>query len=83
MGRSKVTTHGNDGGSGIGLSNAFLILNSYSVSFCIDETIKDDMFTKCVIICADGKGLHRIKTERENVKKICASRNDFYSTENL
>ena len=26
MGRSKVTTHGNDGGSGIGLSNAFLIL---------------------------------------------------------
>lgn len=82
MGRSKVTTHGNDGGSGIGLSNAFLILNSYSVSFCIDETIKDDMFTKCVIICADGKGLHRIKTERENVKKICASRNDFYTPEN-
>lgn len=82
MGRSKVTTHGNDGGSGIGLSNAFLILNSYSVSFCIDETINDDMFTKCVIICADGKGLHRIKTERENVKKICASRNDFYTPEN-
>lgn len=82
MGRSKVITHGNDGGSGIGLSNAFLILNSYSVSFCIDETINDDMFTKCVIICADGKGLHRIKTERENVKKICASRNDFYTPEN-
>lgn len=81
MGRTEITTHKNDGGSGIGLVTAFKILKKYSASLCIDEVLSSDGggegFTKCVIICADGKGLRTVKTERGNVKKIAASRNDL------
>lgn len=77
MGRTEITTHKDDGGSGIGLVTAFKILKKYSASLCIDEVSDEDGFTKCVIICANGKGLRTIKTNREGVKKIAASRNDL------
>lgn len=79
MGRTEITTHKDDGGSGIGLVTAFKILKKYSASLCIDEVLEGgaEGFTKCIIICADGKGLRTIKTDRESVKKIASGRNDL------
>lgn len=82
MGRTEITTHKNDGGSGIGLVTAFKILKKYSASICIDEVLADDAckadgYAKCIIIRADGNGRRVIKTERDSVKKIAASRSDL------
>ena len=82
MGRTEITTHKNDGGSGIGLVTAFKILKKYSASICIDEVLagdacKADGYAKCIVIRADGNGLRVIKTGRDRVKKIAASRSDL------
>ncbi len=82
MGRTEITTHKNDGGSGIGLVTAFKILKKYSASICIDEVLADDAckadgYAKCIVIRADGNGLRVIKTGRDSVKKIAASRSDL------
>lgn len=82
MGRTEITTHKNDGGSGIGLVTAFKILKKYSASICIDEVLADDAckadgYAKCIVIRADGNGLRVIKTSRDSVKKIAASRSDL------
>lgn len=80
MGRTEITTHKDDGGSGIGLVTAFKILKKYSASLCIDEVMEgceEGGFTKCVIIYADGKGLRTVKTARESVKKIASNRSDL------
>ena len=82
LGRTEITTHKNDGGSGIGLVTAFKILKKYSASICIDEVLADDAckaddYAKCIVIRADGNGLRVIKTERDSVKKIAASRSDL------
>ncbi len=82
MGRTEITTHKNDGGSGIGLVTAFKILKKYSASICIDEVLAEDAckadgYAKCIVIRADGNGLRVIKTERDSVKKITASRSDL------
>lgn len=82
MGRTEITTHKNDGGSGIGLVTAFKILKKYSASICIDEVLAEDAckadgYAKCIVIRADGNGLRVIKTERDSVKKIAASRSDL------
>lgn len=75
MGRTEITTHKNDGGSGIGLVTAFKILKKYSASICIDEVLADDAckadgYAKCIVIRADGNGLRVIKTGRDSVKKL-------------
>ena len=82
MGRTEITTHKNDGGSGIGLVTAFKILKKCSASICIDEVLADDAckadgYAKCIVIRADGNGLRVIKTGRDSVKKIAASRSDL------
>lgn len=82
MGRTEITTHKNDGGSGIGLVTAFKILKKYSASICIDEVLAEDAckadgYAKCIVIRADGNGLRVIKTSRDSVKKIAASRSDL------
>ncbi len=82
MGRTEITTHKNDGGSGIGLVTAFKILKKYSASICIDEVLAEDAckadgYAKCIVIRADGNGLRVIKTGRDSVKKIAASRSDL------
>ncbi len=81
MGKRKITTHINDGGSGTGLFQTFKILKTYAASFIIDEADCGEEFTKRVIIIPDGKGRHVIRSCREEVKKVCAKRQGFLEFE--
>lgn len=80
MGKTQITTHKAEGGSGIGLYTAFSILNKYSASLYIDETVNNG-FTKCVIIAADGKNTTGVKTDRAEVVKISANNNVIYNSD--
>lgn len=77
MGRSKITTHATEGGSGIGLMSTFEISGKIKASFRIDELTADG-FTKCVSVIADGKNRCVIYTDRESVRRICKDRSDFF-----
>lgn len=57
MGKRKITTHKNDGGSGIGLMTLFEILNKYNASYRLDERQQNE-FTKCIQITFDN--LHTV-----------------------
>ena len=57
MGKMRITTHKDDGGSGIGLTTLFEILNKYNASFCLDER-QNNEFTKCIQITFDN--LHNV-----------------------
>lgn len=57
MGKRRITTHKDDGGSGIGLMTLFEILNKYNASFCLDER-QNNEFTKCIKITFDD--LHTV-----------------------
>lgn len=57
MGKRRITTHKNDGGSGIGLMTLFEILNKYNASFFLDERQSNE-FTKCIRLTFDN--LHNI-----------------------
>lgn len=57
MGKKRITTHKDDGGSGIGLMTLFEILNKYNASFCLDER-QNNKFTKCIRLTFDN--LHTI-----------------------
>lgn len=54
MGKRKITTHKNDGGSGIGLMTLFEILNKYSASYVLNENLENSDFSKCITISFDG-----------------------------
>ena len=54
MGRKKITTHKDSGGSGIGLYTTFEILKRHKASFILDETIDSDIFVKKISILFDG-----------------------------
>ena len=53
MGKRKITTHKNDGGSGIGLMTLFEILNKYNASYCLDER-QTEQFTKRIQLTFDN-----------------------------
>jgi len=76
MGRRRITTHENEGGSGIGLLTLFNTLRSRRASFFLDEAPQNG-FKKCVCIIFDGKDEYFIKSSRPCVKKICLERENF------
>ena len=55
MGKKRITTHKNDGGSGIGLMTLFGILNKYNASYHLNEKTEKDGFTKCIKISFDNQ----------------------------
>lgn len=55
MGKKRITTHKNDGGSGIGLMTLFGILNKYNASYHLNEKTEKYGFTKCVKISFDNQ----------------------------
>lgn len=61
MGKRKITTHKNDGGSGIGLMTLFEILNKYNASYRLDERQQNE-FTKCIQLTFDN--LHNLTFSR-------------------
>lgn len=69
IGRRRITTHKDDGGSGFGLMTIFEILHKYDASFCLNECLKNKEFTKYIKIIFDGA--HNITIlPHKNDKKI-------------
>ena len=62
IGRKPVTTHPEEGGSGIGLMTTFEIAAKYKASFTIDELPDEVSFTKKIAVCFDGLAQYRINT---------------------
>ena len=63
MGKRKITTHRDTGGSGIGLMTLFALLKEYRASFCLENYTDRDGgdsfhgdFTKRVTVTFDGTG---------------------------
>ena len=54
LGKQRITSHENDGGTGIGYISTFEILRRCNASLIIDETISNETYTKRVEICFDG-----------------------------
>ena len=65
LGLKKITTHADNGGSGIGLTTAFEIFKKYSASFMIEEfPDQDSLYTKKVCVKFDGLGQYIIKPSK-------------------
>ena len=79
LGKECTTTHPGDGGSGLGLMSVFDTLRRHNASFELDETIRDreKLYTKAVLICFDGLGQTRIKSDRPEMIKIENKRTDI------
>lgn len=69
MGMKKITTHINDGGSGIGLMTLFVILNKYRASLLIEEYENNTDFSKKICVTFDSLNQRKITTPRCQVLK--------------
>lgn len=80
LGKECATTHPGDGGSGLGLMSVFDTLRRHDASFEIDETIRlrEKLYTKAVLLCFDGLGQTRIKTNRPDILAMREHRPDIY-----
>ncbi|MCM1368515.1 MAG: GHKL domain-containing protein [Roseburia sp.] len=70
LGRRRVTTHKDDGGSGIGLVTLFKILQKYDASFSLDERLEGGDYVKCVKVAFDGKRTTSVLTADRTIRKI-------------
>ncbi len=66
LGTERITTHKDEGGSGIGFMTVFEILKETGASLIIEEKGKESKtnYTKNIIIKFDGKNQYRIRTYR-------------------
>lgn len=69
LGVKRVTTHKNDGGTGIGYMTTFNILREVKGSLIIQEYNSDNYYTKSVNIRFDGKNEYKICSYRANKLK--------------
>ncbi len=79
FGIKKITTHGDDEGSGIGLMTTYEILSKYKASFLIEEfdTI-NSYYTKKVSIVFDSRNLFILKSKRTPEEiYLLSKRNDL------
>ncbi len=78
LGKKKITTHADNGGSGIGLTTAFEIFKKHSASFMIAEfTDESPLFTKKISIRFDNQNQYVIKTARDCEIKAMSQRTDM------
>ena len=77
MGKIRYTTHGDSGGSGIGLMTAFEILRTCKASFLLDECINNTPYSKVISICFDGLGQIRIHSRRPEILDLSKERTDM------
>lgn len=77
LGISAITTHKDEGGTGLGFMTTFETLKSSKASLVIEEYDKRvTNYTKSVTIRFDGKCEYRIYSYRaEEIKKNCSGRN--------
>ena len=77
LGKIKITTRKNQGGSGIGLVYIFEILQRYLASFCLDENLQGE-YTKAITVTFDNLGELKINTARPQIAKIFKNRNSIF-----
>ena len=81
LGLNKITTHADNGGSGIGLTTAFEFFKKYSASFIVEEfTNENILFTKKLSVEFDEKNQYLIKTMRSSEIKAFSQREDLIVT---
>ena len=54
-GTARVTTHGDSGGSGIGMMSTYEICKRYQASFSVEELGADGPFSKRIMLCFDHR----------------------------
>ena len=65
LGTMKITTHKHEGGSGIGLSNAFDLFRQHNASFMVEEfATSDSGYTKKITVAFNNKCEYIVKTPR-------------------
>lgn len=67
LGKRRITTHKETGGSGIGLMTTFELLRKYKASFDIDETVVSENYVKKVSVIFDGLSQCRITAESNKI----------------
>ena len=78
LGLKKITTHADNGGSGIGLTTSFEIFKKYSASFLIEEFSDGNiLFTKRVSVKFDSLNQYIVKTFRNNEINAISERADL------
>lgn len=77
MGQTRYTTHGDSGGSGIGLMTTFELIRLYSASFIIDERCDNNPYCKKVSVCFDGFCKVQIHSDRTEVHNALNVRDDI------
>ena len=77
MGRQRITTHAEEGGSGIGLMTLFKFLRQTGASLAIEEysgAESNAKYNKSVRVTFDGEGRLRLITDRaDELKKALKS----------
>lgn len=76
LGRERITTHADSGGSGYGMVTIFEILDRTAASFVLKE-LEDGPYTKKLSICLDGRSQIRIKSKRPAILAIRDAREDI------
>lgn len=77
MGKRKITTHGQEGGSGIGLMTIFEILRHNDASLMIEEYASPSPFTKAVSVVFDKSNRRVIKSGRADTLRTALRHTHF------
>lgn len=77
LGKIKITTRKNQGGSGIGLVYIFEILQRYQASFLLDEYPQEE-YTKSITVTFDNLAELKVNTARPQIAKIFKNRNSIF-----
>ena len=68
LGKERVTSHANSGGSGIGMMTVFETLRKYDASFILTQYIPGEAFSKKLSIVFDGQNRFIIEEDRPEVR---------------
>lgn len=77
LGKIKITTRKNQGGSGIGLVYIFEILQRYQASLLLDE-YPQEKYIKSITITFDNLAELKVNTARPQIAKIFKNRNSIF-----
>lgn len=77
MGRRRITTHPNEGGSGIGLMHLFEVLRSSGSSLLIEELSDGGQYTKKVAVRFDGNNCRTLISPRADELRRALGKNRF------
>lgn len=77
LGKERVTTHADNGGSGIGFMTTFETLRKAYASLMITEFAHKTPFSKSVSIIFDGENSFIIQSYRSDILKTAINRDDM------